>query len=219
MSKSEGGAVVDYMALLDRMLGADPRREARWKQEALVNERHAEDRARAADARDHAARCIPARLDAALKSPLKDTQPLTAVRQWLEDGASAMLVMSGTKGCGKSVAAAWAIANGRSGARFVRVSELARVSVYREDEIGPFERAPLLAIDDLGTEYADKNGMFLTLLDGLLDARYAEMRPTIITTNLAMPAFCSRYGERVADRIRDGKFVQCTAASLRGSTA
>jgi DNA replication protein DnaC len=77
-----------------------------------------------------------------------------------------------------------------------------------------------MVIDDLGVEYLDKNGNFLQRLDELIDERYSNYRQTIITTNLNVKAFKERYGERVADRIREGfefggAFMELAESSMR----
>lgn len=100
---------------------------------------------------------------------------------------------------------------------FLDVSALVRMSRYSDDEMRPLEDALLLVLDDLGMEFADEKGSFLATLDALLNARYAARLYTVITTNLPAKAFKARYGERIADRIREaGRFVELDAASLRG---
>ena len=81
-------------------------------------------------------------------------------------------------------------------------------------------QSKLMVIDDLGIEYLDKNGNFLQRLDELLDERYSNFRKTIITTNLNADAFKDRYGERVADRMREGftwggGFIELADDSMR----
>jgi DNA replication protein DnaC len=100
--------------------------------------------------------------------------------------------------------------------RFVDVSVLARVSRYKSEEMEPLERCSILVIDDLGMEYADEKGSFLATLDGIFNARYANKLRTVITTNLNRGSFKPRYGERIADRIREsGRFVELAGESLR----
>ena len=65
-------------------------------------------------------------------------------------------------------------------------------------------RIPILVIDDLGVEYIDKNGFFLSRLDELIDARWGNFKRTIITTNLNRKDFQDRYDQRITDRIRQG---------------
>ena len=81
-------------------------------------------------------------------------------------------------------------------------------------------RERVIVIDDLGVEYLDKNGYFSHRLDELIDERYSNYRKTVITTNLNAKAFQTRYGARVADRIREGfkhggAYVEIAMGSLR----
>lgn len=100
---------------------------------------------------------------------------------------------------------------------FIDVSRLARISRYDDDVMNGIERSRCIVIDDLGMEFADKGGSFLATLDGIVNARYAAMRTTIITTNLPAAEFKARYGERIADRVREsGRFVELNSESLRG---
>lgn len=85
-----------------------------------------------------------------------------------------------------------------------------------EDVWRKARRASVLVIDDLGREYADVHGRWVSELDLLIDDRHESMLRTIITSNLSVDEFKARYGERIADRIRqDGKVVVCAGESLR----
>jgi DNA replication protein DnaC len=55
-------------------------------------------------------------------------------------------------------------------------------------------RVPLLVIDDVGTE--TPNGGAVEAIFGAVDARYAERRPTFITTNLAGNEMAARYVDK-----------------------
>ena len=77
-----------------------------------------------------------------------------------------------------------------------------------------------LAIDDLGREYSDQHGRWLAELDLLIDDRHERRQPTVITSNLSPQEFIERYGERIADRIRQmGLVVNCVGESLRRNRA
>lgn len=174
-------------------------------------------------------RGVPAKDHAAIAgSALSDTQAMEAAREMLANGGR-ILVLSGPKGCGKTTAAAWlasqevqvTTADGRPQAApepmFLDVSKLARLSRYKAEDVEPLEECSLLVIDDLGMEYADEKGSFLATLDGVFNARYAAGLYTVITTNLPAKTFKERYGERIADRIREvGRFVELNGKSLRG---
>lgn len=188
---------------------------------------------------------IPAKdVDALYAGSLRDTAALSIARGWWEDDSSAILVLSGTRGCGKTTAAAWCVAQeprenpfrdydmGRYSGHghrepranrprsrlFLDVTKLQRASRYDDEQMASIEYAATLAIDDLGMEYADAKGSFAALFDGLFNTRYAERLKTVITTNLTAQDFKARYGERVADRIREaGRFVELNEQSLRGA--
>jgi DNA replication protein DnaC len=79
------------------------------------------------------------------------------------------------------------------------------------------EKASKLVIDDIGTEYSDQKGFVTSFVDGLINERYANLLPTVITTNLRVETFTERYGERVARRVRTvGTFVSIATAPYSG---
>lgn len=107
-------------------------------------------------------------------------------------------------------------------ARFVKAGHLA-AALHRPggeatwDEV---RKVYALAIDDLGREYSDQHGRWLAELDLLIDDRHEMRRPTVITSNLSPEEFRQRYGERIADRIRQmGLVVLCSGESLRRNRA
>jgi DNA replication protein DnaC len=145
------------------------------------------------------------------KAPI-ETPAVIALRSALETPGVALVVLSGGVGCGKSCAAAMACIE--RGGRFVTAPDLAKASAYDEsaDEVND---ARFLVLDDLGTEYSDQKGYFLSRLDALVNHRYANKLPTVITTNLAAAEF-KKYGERIASRILEaGKFVKVGGGDLR----
>lgn len=129
--------------------------------------------------------------------------------------ALALVCISGNPGSGKTTAASNWIAIGGNGL-FVKAARLSRWDRYDNDEMNRLLRASRLVIDDLGTEFQDTKGNFMAILDEVVDVRYDHSRPTVITTNLDAEAFKARYGERIADRIREkGAFVSIDSASMR----
>ncbi len=169
--------------------------------------------------------CIPAKdIDRIESGSLGETKAMRAMRETLEKGYR-IVVLSGTRGSGKTTAAAWWSVQRQPQHRylptqqpfFVDASRLARWPRYDEGKMQRLESALALVIDDLGVEYDDKQGNFRSMFDALVNARYASMLPTVITTNLNAEEFKARYGERVADRIREvGRFVSIPDESLRG---
>jgi DNA replication protein DnaC len=91
---------------------------------------------------------------------------------------------------------------------------------FAANAVSSVTKAGFLVIDDLGAEYSDSKGFFASLFDEVVNARYENMRPTILTTNLDVEGFAARYGERIVDRIREaGRFLNCGAQSLRRRAA
>lgn len=145
-----------------------------------------------------------------------------------------ILVLSGAVGSGKTIAAVtwlyawvmdkrnWHVADagpqpvGRC--LFVTAPQLQRAPRFDVRWVERLTRATRLVVDDLGAEYVDDKGVFTSLVQEVVNERHARRRATLITTNLAAPEFKARYGERVADRIRErGRFVVVGSKSLRGA--
>lgn len=137
------------------------------------------------------------------------------VRDW-DPRTESTLVLSGPKGCGKTVAAAWWAMQQRPVPTFVRATTFAASSRYERDERERWLKASALVLDDLGTEYLDAKGSFLVDLDELLDVFYGDYKPLLITTNCTMKVFQDRVGLRITDRLREcGLFYSLTGQSLR----
>ncbi len=156
-------------------------------------------------------------IDCALGNPTQ-TNALGAVRRFMagDPKGETTLVLGGPQGTGKTVAAVWALGE-IAGGRFIKAVDLARVDAYNREENEALMMPPLLVIDDLGTEYADRKGFLLSLIDALIDGRHANYRRTIMTTNMPASVFKERYGERIADRIREsGQFFGVSGESMRG---
>lgn len=136
--------------------------------------------------------------------------------------------LSGPTGAGKTTAAAWWVMQRHPGSRYLKTGRqrmfeakrLERWPKYDDAAMLELERARALVIDDVGTEYQDVNGFYASFLDGLINARYAAMLPTLITTNMPAETFKSPvdgYGKRIPDRIREhGEWVEIEGPSLRG---
>lgn len=177
--------------------------------------------------RDLVERGCPAKdLERAISGNLQDTPAVVEARGAIKLGLT-LLVLSGTRGVGKTSAAAWWLLQPREPSkyvstmapRFIDSTALARFDKYDDAKMRELERASALVIDDLGVEYDDKHGNFRASLDGLVNSRYAACLPTVITTNLTASDFKARYGERIADRIREaGRYVELTGVSLRQTT-
>lgn len=158
---------------------------------------------------------------------VRQTFPVLALTE-----SHVLVVLSGLPGCGKTTASSswlWSWVNDdanwmfdgfaprlRGSALFVSAAKLSRWSRYNDAEMEKLLKANRVVIDDLGAEFIDLKGSFMALFDELANERYANGRPTVMTTNLDAAAFKARYGERIADRIREcGRFVSIGGASLR----
>ena len=155
---------------------------------------------------------IPNRIIETMTTGLTETPAMLAISEFMTKPKEAWcIVLAGPKGCGKSTAAGFylwgktmtSLNSPPKTRRWWTASRLARVSGFN-NEFEPLIHVPSMVIDDLGVEYLDKNGNFLQRLDELIDERYSNFKRTIITTNLNAEAFKERYGERVADRMREG---------------
>lgn len=78
---------------------------------------------------------------------------------------------------------------------------------------------PMLGIDDLGMEPLEvqQYGNISTPIVDILTHRYNEQLMTIVTSNIPPVDMAERYGERVADRMREMMtFIPFTQHSYRG---
>ncbi len=139
-----------------------------------------------------------------------DTEAMQAV-----EAVDGTLVLSGGIGCGKTVAAcSWLLK--RAPGLFLSSARLARWPRYEDAQMRRLLSASRLVIDDLGAEYMDEKGNFAAVLDEVIVDRHANMKPTVITTNLDATAFKNRYGQRIADRVREcGRFLSLADVSKR----
>lgn len=147
--------------------------------------------------------------------PMQEREAMQVVRWWhgrragttlgrTWTGEERILVLSGPGREGKSTAFAWALA--QSGGRYITAESLARIASDAWDP-GEFVAAPLLAIDELGTEAA--SDVSRARLNEVLIGRYAALRRTLIGTNLPRRgadgrSFAERYDERINKRIAEG---------------
>ena len=160
----------------------------------------------------------------------------------------ANLVLVGPWGCGKTRlsasilatrAEAWlnaypreVIENGPEGmvtrppfaSRFAGVPQLLdaiRRSYEYDDEpdpLRPLLTAPLLILDDLGREKA--TDWVLERLYVMIDTRYGDRLPTVVTTNYSLDELAKRdYGAMVSRLTEDGAVVQIAAPDQRPGAA
>ncbi|HYF08108.1 MAG TPA: ATP-binding protein [Acetobacteraceae bacterium] len=204
---------------------ADPEWQAKRAEELA----HLEARRKARVLRELEAIDVPVKDVALIKAGnLLETEAFAAVS--LTDWK--LLALSGGAGTGKTTAAScwlWSAVDaairddftgGRPPMLFLTAARLSRWPKYDDEQMRRVLKAHRLVIDDLGAEYVDKNGSYLSLLDEVVNERYANRRATLLTTNLEVGPFKERYGERIADRIREiGRFVSVGNKSMRRKDA
>ena len=201
-----------------------PEDEARLEAQHQRHERAEQERQELRRRRKWAQWGIPSKDIAAIADGRLEATKAVAEIEAFENERAILLVLSGPVGCGKTTAAGrWLIGARDRGTlitpkprRFLPIAECARLNRFSDEALIPIEHAKALVLDDLGAEYLDDKGALASLLESIIDARYRHVLPTVITTNLRSAAFKERYGERVADRIREcGEFVELQGGSLR----
>jgi DNA replication protein DnaC len=161
---------------------------------------------------------------------LDETEAVAVLRDFQKRTAGgAVVVLSGKPGCGKTTAAAWFVSEGapkphpyrtwrpEEHPRFLSAGKLLRLDMYKQADWDSLEHCSVLVLDDLGTEFKDIPGAFMTKFYDLLNSRYAGCGWTVITTNLSRQDFAKRYDARIEDRLREeGRgFVHLKSKSLR----
>jgi DNA replication protein DnaC len=203
--------------------------DAREAQEKLANDAKEQARQRAARiarVRDHitnsGAKLTDEMWDVMLSSEgPTHTAMATAVLDWMSDKqAKPWLVLSGSTGRGKTIAALLALAV--EGGTFARARELARAFTARFGEDQAFQelcfKTRLLIVDDVGRE--SDHALMSGYLEDLLDERPNRQCRTIITTNLDAKQFAATYGdERLRSRLSQlAKFVSDVGPDMRRQT-
>jgi hypothetical protein len=183
---------------------------------------------------------VPERALSVARSP-RVTPAIQAVAALHPHG---MLILSGGVGTGKTVAAGrwildyveakpmWRFGRDKNiddettgymfeflgNAHWASSAELARVDHYDPRALAVYRECERLVIDDLGTEFMDAKGFFLSLLNEIVDERYSRQLATVMTTNCGQDDFSKRYRERIVDRVREaGQWFACGDESLRGA--
>lgn len=141
--------------------------------------------------------------------------------------AGTFLVLGGERGTGKShlANAAAQVMMARGTAMYTRAGDLIRRvrGTWRKDSPQSEEEVlkllivglDLLVIDEVGLQRGTEDEQ-LILFD-IIDGRYAELRPTILLTNLEGRAFAEFLGPRIMDRLRErAVFVPFKWSSYRG---
>ncbi len=151
-----------------------------------------------------------------------EPRPLDAwrhVRDFLDSGQS-FLVLSGGKGTGKTGSACWSLGQ-IDGGRFLDAPEITGMSIREKEQWDRVRGAPLVVLDDLGTERRDEKGYFIGGFFDLFNGCYSGCTRLVITCNISREQFASEpdqggYGARVYDRLREtGRWVTVGGESIR----
>ncbi len=113
-----------------------------------------------------------------------DTPPLREVRRWVgggfRTGDGTVMILSGPRGCGKGVAAAWAIAE--FGGAWVSALQLVNICTrFDQTEWTRLCMARMLVVDDIGDELQPEK--FGPVFKELLDHRAPHAGKLIAPTN------------------------------------
>lgn len=146
----------------------------------------------------------------------RETPPVTEVRAFMADPARSLLLLIGSRGVGKTIAASFAAV--RWLGRYVLAAEVSQV--YRELHCREMVRAwcsmGLLVIDELGREPTDMDQRSRATMWEVVERRYAARRKTILVSNMPEKFLRERYDEPMWDRISgDGGVFPVVGASLR----
>lgn len=131
---------------------------------------------------------------------------------------TAAIVLSGTTGCGKTVALATLAA--RWDALYLGADDVNRIfSANFGEQLAKQERVrdtnAVLVLDDVGTEI-DESRMLPTLLEIINARASATFTPTVIATNLTKKAFAERYpNERLLSRMARVQWASVQGEDLR----
>jgi DNA replication protein DnaC len=210
------------MAAIDRARAAtEPHADARAA--AFAREEAAAARAD----RDGRLRAAGAALKPAMQAAIVLGKEPTATESgrrtalWLQDDrAPRTLVLQGATGCGKTVAACWALAQHRHGGRIRSASAVAmlwpstrwQADAEREALIG----CGVLVLDDVGAEHASRREWVAVAMRDILELRQREQLRTILTTNLPRRQLEQAYGdERVTSRLSEALWVTDPGRDLR----
>jgi DNA replication protein DnaC len=129
----------------------------------------------------------------------------------LRDGS--FLIFQGAPGTGKTHLACALLRNLlHDGATGIYLSAIDAIRMLREswqkgaeltelETLKKLERFDLLVMDEIGVQFAT-DAERIQLFD-ILNRRYAELRPTVLITNLTVTEMQSTLGERIFDRFRE----------------
>ena len=153
----------------------------------------------------------PIRVMRAILTGAKCRVDLAPGRSVLIPAHPAITILGGPRGIGKTVAACLWLARAGGG--------LYRTAYALGDcnaDLTPWIETPRLVIDQLGREHSGVGSFALTRFEGVLDARYANKRPTVVCANGKRAEVVERYGGVIEARLEgDGVFADVAGPDLR----
>lgn len=97
---------------------------------------------------------------------------------------------------------------------FIELSQIYTKTVDAQKTVDKYKKCRLLIIDDLGSENTTESRR--EIFQSIIDHRYSNYLPFIITTNLNSDKLKERYDERTLDRLREVcEFIAVTGESNR----
>jgi hypothetical protein len=120
----------------------------------------------------------------------EETEAIGHVRTFLA-GPERFLLLAGTAGRGKTLAACWGLA--QKGGRYVRTREVATAGFDDEGWLYDLAHAPLVVLDEMVREAQDAKGWAYSKVYDLLDRRQSNLRKTILITNAGLDEWKARY--------------------------
>lgn len=119
-------------------------------------------------------------------------------------GDSPVRVLAGPKGCGKTTAAVrWLYTHGGPRPAFSTAAAFVAAGRFDREYRQRWEGATAMVLDDIGVEFADAKGSFLSDLDEFVNHWAESYGVLICTTNSSQAEFKARFGERISSRVRE----------------
>jgi len=205
-------ALLHWRAARDAWRASNPEGEERYA--LLLEEREAIELETVRRQRRRVTSGLPKRLADALVV-LKPTDAMRGAEAWLASERH-WLVLGGSVGVGKSVAAAWALEQSPGATAWVTSAGFATLvgGFSGQAECERLKHVDVLCVDDYGTEHL--SSFAEAVFHEVLAARHEDALRTVMTHNLSREDFRRRLGSRLADRIAtDCVYVECAGASLR----
>lgn len=147
---------------------------------------------------------IPLRYRNAMLTESKETSAIRVVREYLLAPKGRCLLMIGGTGIGKTYAAivglnAWP----KNSKRFFPFPSLCGelLGELRVDTLRRAKEVGFAVFDDVGMEYKKDGGLIQAFIDEIVWHREANLKPTIITTNLSWKEIEDRYSPRIVSRL------------------